>query len=83
MHKPRPTGYPVKIDTSSAVLGCFAKCRDIPELYAYGDDISEALLNASEQLGEILARYARLGRPVPVPSPRAEGEWLVVPRGPA
>src|SRR5690349_17725199 len=43
----RRSGFPVRVVGSEGVLGCFASSRDFPELFAHGEDVSQALLNAS------------------------------------
>lgn len=51
---------------------------DVPEAITEGDDMADALRNASDALGVVLLTYLELGRPLPVagneasaPAPRA------------
>jgi antitoxin HicB len=52
-------------------------CSDIPELTSVGDDEDEALLNARDALESALELYQETRRPIPLPSPPAEGGFTV------
>lgn len=76
MHK---VGYAVRVYGSKAVVGCFVSCRDVPELFAHGEDVAEALLSASRALGSTFRRYKAAGRAAPTATAPQQGEWLIYP----
>lgn len=57
--------------------GFVARCADVPEALTQGDTREEALSEAADALVAALAGYVAARRPVPAPSPPAEGTELV------
>lgn len=72
-------GYPVKVAGSKALVGCLVTSRDLPDLFAHGEDVADALLNASQALGRLIRQYKATGRAVPDASATQDGEWVVYP----
>ncbi|MDE0679582.1 MAG: type II toxin-antitoxin system HicB family antitoxin [Gammaproteobacteria bacterium] len=68
--------YPVRLvrDHSGEVI---ASCRDLPECLTSGFDEENALWEAQDALEEAIAGRIDDGEPIPVPSPRRDGEKLV------
>lgn len=55
----------------------FATCRDFPELTVMGETIEITLSNTVESLDVIFGIYISDRRPLPKPSEKLEGEYLV------
>jgi len=68
--------YPVTLtpDTNGTFLVEFI---DFPEANSVGDDQDEALLNAVDALETAIEFYVDDRQPVPMPSPAADGQFLV------
>jgi antitoxin HicB len=69
--------YPVTL-TPEADGGFVVTFSDLPEAITQGNDIADALLQASDALEEAFAGRIRRGDPIPAPS-KAESDQPVVP----
>jgi len=59
--------------------GFIVTCRDLPQLITQGEDIADALAEASDAMDEVFAAYI-IGRlQFPVPSKARRAEYLVAP----
>jgi antitoxin HicB len=59
--------------------GYVVTCRDLPEVVTQGNDIDDALAQASDAMDEAFAARIDDGEEFPKPSPVRKGEHLVVP----
>ena len=67
--------YPVKLEKDGE--GWFASFPDVPEALTSGSTVEEALEMAKDALITSMDFYFEDGRPVPLPSVMAEGEYSV------
>lgn len=68
--------YPARFrpDSSGTIIVSF---RDLPECLTSGADETEALREARDALEEAIAGRIDDGEPIPAPSPRRTGEYLI------
>jgi antitoxin HicB len=59
--------------------GYVATCRDLPEVVTQGDDLEEALAQASDAMDEAFAARIDDGEDFPEPSALRKGEYVVAP----
>lgn len=70
--------YAIKL-TADPEGGYVVTCRDLPELITQGNDIDNALAEASDAMAEVFAAYSNMSKTLPAPSALLEGEYLVSP----
>ncbi len=59
--------------------GFVVTCRDLPQLVTQGEDVADALSEASDAMDEVFAAYMRGKRDFPAPSKARRGEHRVAP----
>ena len=59
--------------------GFIVTCRDLPQLITQGENLEEALVEASDAMDEVFAAYMKAGLEFPAPSKNKRGEHLVAP----
>lgn len=70
--------YPVKLIMEKDG-GFVVTCRDIPPLITQGDDLADALVQASDAMDEVFATYMKGNLEFPPPSKARRGEHMVSP----
>ncbi len=69
--------YPVTLTPDETDGGFVVTFLDVPEAITQGDDLSDALFQASDALEEAIAGRIRRGDPIPEPSDARRGEHVV------
>ncbi len=59
--------------------GFVVTCRDLPQLITQGEDIDDALSEATDAIDELFAAYIQEKLEFPTPSKVRRGEYLVAP----
>jgi antitoxin HicB len=59
--------------------GFVVTCRDLPQLITQGEDITDALAQASDAMDEVFAAYILGKLEFPIPTKIRRGEYLVAP----
>ncbi len=59
--------------------GFIVTCRDLPQLITQGEDVDDALVQASDAMDELFAAFMKNGFGFPAPSQQRPGEYLVSP----
>lgn len=59
--------------------GFIVTCRDLPQLITQGEDVEDALAQASDAMDEVFSAYMKKGFEFPASSQRRTGEYLVSP----
>lgn len=70
--------YAVRLDPAKEG-GYVVTCRDLPEVVTQGDDLEEALAQASDAMDEAFAARIDDGEEFPEASASRKGEYVVVP----
>lgn len=73
-----PFSYAVKL-TPAEADGYVVTCRDLPALVTQGDDLRDALCQATDAMDEVFATYIADGLALPMPSKPRRGERMVSP----
>lgn len=69
--------YPVTLTPDTKDGGFVVTFADVPEAITQGETVAESLQEAADCLEEAIAGRIRTGKPLPVPSPLTEGQYLV------
>lgn len=75
---PKPVAYAVHLEPAY-YGGYFASCRDLPNVWAHGDYLSETLRRASDMMDLFLKVLVDEDEALPVPTPVSWGEIWVSP----
>jgi len=59
--------------------GFVVTCRDLPQLVTQGEDVADAIAEASDAMDEVFAAYVQGKLPFPTPSKARRGEYRVAP----
>ena len=59
--------------------GFVVTCRDLPQLVTQGEDVADALSEASDAMDEVFAAYMQAKLTFPTPSKARRGEYRVAP----
>jgi antitoxin HicB len=65
--------------TSAEEGGFVVTCRDLPQLVTQGEDVADALAQASDAMDEVFAAYMQGKKAFPTPSKAQHGEHRVAP----
>jgi antitoxin HicB len=69
--------YPVVLTPDQVDGGFVVTFPDVPEAITQGDDLADALAQASDALDEAIVGRIRRGDAIPTPSLAAQGQHLV------
>jgi antitoxin HicB len=70
--------YAVKLEPADEG-GFIVTCRDLPQLVTQGEDLADALLEATDAMDEVFAAYMQGKLTLPAPSKARRGEYTVAP----
>jgi antitoxin HicB len=70
--------YAVKLEPADEG-GFVVTCRDLPQLVTQGEDVADALSEATDAMDEVFAAYMQGKLTFPVPSKARRGEYSVAP----